>query len=85
MRKSKEVKQIKLEAGLEYKRGNRTEAYKMWQKAIDRKDEIVKSIKAKQSAARIAKEKRAGVLVRKEMPSEAAFERVAVRNRIVSD
>ncbi len=30
MRKSKDIKRKRMEAGQEYKRGNRKEAYKMW-------------------------------------------------------
>lgn len=33
MRKSKEIKRKRELAGIEYKKGNRTEAYKMWTEA----------------------------------------------------
>jgi len=33
MRKSKNIKQRKLEAAQEYKKGNRKEAYRLWEKA----------------------------------------------------
>ena len=33
MRKTKEVKRMRREAGQEYKKGKRTEAYKMWAEA----------------------------------------------------
>lgn len=33
MRKTKEIKRKKELAGIEYKRGNRKEAYKIWQEA----------------------------------------------------
>jgi len=33
MRKSKDIKRKRIEAGQAYKRGNRKEAYKMWEEA----------------------------------------------------
>ena len=40
MRKSKEIKRKRLEAGFEYKRGKRTEAYEMWREAKKELDEL---------------------------------------------
>lgn len=40
MRKSKEIKGKRVLAGLEYKRGNRNEAYKMWAEAKTEMDEL---------------------------------------------
>jgi hypothetical protein len=40
MRKSKEIKGKRVLAGLEYKRGNRKEAYKMWAEANTEMDEL---------------------------------------------
>ncbi len=40
MRKSKEIKGKRVLAGLEYKRGNSTEAYKMWAEAKKEMDEL---------------------------------------------
>ena len=40
MRKSKEIKRKRVNAGLEYKRGNHAEAYKMWQEAKKELDEL---------------------------------------------
>jgi predicted TIM-barrel fold metal-dependent hydrolase len=33
MRKSKTIKQLKMKAAHEYKKGNKKEAYKLWEKA----------------------------------------------------
>jgi hypothetical protein len=33
MRKSKEIKRKRIQAGLDFKRGNRAEAYKVWAEA----------------------------------------------------
>jgi hypothetical protein len=33
MRKSKNIKQLKVKAANEYRKGNRKEAYKLWEKA----------------------------------------------------
>lgn len=40
MRKSKEIKRKKREAGLEYRKGNRADAYKMWREAKKEMDEL---------------------------------------------
>lgn len=40
MRKTKEIKRKRREASLEYRRGNRTEAYKMWKDAKKELDEL---------------------------------------------
>ncbi len=40
MRKSKEIKGKRVLAGLAYKRGDRTEAYKMWEEAKKEMDEL---------------------------------------------
>lgn len=43
MRKSKEVKEMKREAGFKYKQGKRKEAYALWRAAEERKVEITKA------------------------------------------
>ncbi len=40
MRKTKEIKRKKIDAGIEYKKGNRKEAYKMWSEAKKEMDEL---------------------------------------------
>ncbi len=40
MRKTKEIKRKKINAGLEYKKGNRKDAYKMWAEAKKEIDEL---------------------------------------------
>lgn len=40
MRKSKEIKRKRLQAGVEYKRGNRKDAYKMWGETKKELDEL---------------------------------------------
>ena len=40
MRKSKDIKIKRKEAGLEYKKGNRKDAYKMWAEAKKEMDEL---------------------------------------------
>lgn len=40
MRKSKDIKRKKKEAGIEYKKGNRKDAYKMWAEAKKELDEL---------------------------------------------
>lgn len=40
MRKSKEIKRMRIDAGLEYKRGNRPEAYEAWVEAKKQMDEL---------------------------------------------
>ncbi len=40
MRKSKDVKRKRKLAGIEYKKGNRAEAYKMWSEAKTELDEL---------------------------------------------
>lgn len=40
MRKTKDIKRKKQEAGAEYKKGNRKEAYKMWAEAKKELDEL---------------------------------------------
>jgi len=40
MRKGKEIKRKRMEAGVEYKRGNRKDAYKMWGDAKKELDEL---------------------------------------------
>lgn len=40
MRKSKDVKRKRKLAGIEYKKGNRTEAYKMWSEAKKELEEL---------------------------------------------
>ena len=48
MRKSKEVKAMKREAGLTYKQGKRKEAYEQWRQAVERKAEIATLPKGRQ-------------------------------------
>lgn len=43
MRKSKEVKAMKREAGFKYKQGKEKEAYTLWKEAEERKAEIAKA------------------------------------------
>ncbi len=40
MRKSKEIKRTRELAGIEYKKGNRAEGYKMWAEAKKELDEL---------------------------------------------
>ncbi|MFQ5502598.1 MAG: hypothetical protein ACE5EQ_09920 [Phycisphaerae bacterium] len=40
MRKSKDIKIKRKQAGLEYKKGNRKDAYKMWAEAKKEMDEL---------------------------------------------
>ncbi len=40
MRKTKEIKGKRREAGIEYRKGNRTEAYKMWGEAQKELEEL---------------------------------------------
>lgn len=40
MRKTKEIKRKRANAGLEYKKGNRSEAYKMWAEAKKELDDL---------------------------------------------
>ena len=40
MRKSKDIKRKRKNAGKEYKKGNRSEAYKMWGEAKKEMDEL---------------------------------------------
>lgn len=40
MRKSKEIKRMRAEAGVEYKRGKRAEGYKLWAEAKKELDEL---------------------------------------------
>ena len=40
MRKTKDIKRKKREAGIEYKKGNRKDAYKMWAEAKKELDEL---------------------------------------------
>ena len=40
MRKSKDIKQKRKQAGLEYKKGNRKDAYKLWGDAKKEMDEL---------------------------------------------
>ena len=40
MRKTKDIKRKKINAGIEYKKGNRKEAYKMWTEAKKEMDEL---------------------------------------------
>lgn len=46
MRKSKDIKRKRKEAGIEYHRGNRQNAYKMWAEAKKERDELRASAKA---------------------------------------
>ncbi len=48
MRKSKEVKAMKREAGFKYKAGKRKEAYEQWREAEERKAEIATLPKGRQ-------------------------------------
>jgi hypothetical protein len=40
MRKSKEIKRKRAHAGLEYKKGNKSDAYKMWAEAKKELDDL---------------------------------------------
>ena len=40
MRKTKDIKRKKINAGIEYKKGNRKDAYKMWAEAKKEMDEL---------------------------------------------
>ena len=40
MRKTKDIKRKKINAGIEYKKGNRKDAYKMWGEAKKEMDEL---------------------------------------------
>ncbi len=40
MRKTKDIKRKRLNAGAEYKKGNRKDAYKMWDEAKKEMDEL---------------------------------------------
>ncbi len=40
MRKSKDIKRKKIEAGIEFRRGNKKDAYKMWTEAKNELDEL---------------------------------------------
>lgn len=40
MRKSKDIKRKKMEAGVEFRRGNKKDAYKMWAEAKTEMDEL---------------------------------------------
>ena len=40
MRKSKEIKRKRAQAGIEYKKGNRPDAYKMWAESKKELDEL---------------------------------------------
>ncbi|MCG8406507.1 MAG: hypothetical protein MI923_15020 [Phycisphaerales bacterium] len=40
MRKTKDIKRKKKEAGIEYKKGNRKDAYKLWGEAKKELDEL---------------------------------------------
>jgi len=40
MRKTKEIKRKRLSAGAEYRKGNRKDAYKMWDEAKKEMDEL---------------------------------------------
>ncbi len=51
MRKTKEIKRKREVAGLEYKRGNRDEAYKMWKEAKTELDQLKGRNKPAEAAA----------------------------------
>ena len=40
VRKTKDIKRKKINAGIEYKKGNRKDAYKMWNEAKKEMDEL---------------------------------------------
>jgi len=40
MRKTKDIKRKRINAGIEYKKGNRKDAYKMWAEAKKEMDEL---------------------------------------------
>ena len=42
MRKSKDIKRKRKQAGIEFKRGNRTEAYKIWSEAAKERQALQK-------------------------------------------
>ncbi len=46
MRKSKDIKRKRIQAGIEYRRGNRSDAYKMWAEAKKEHDALRASAKA---------------------------------------
>lgn len=60
MRKSKDIKRKKREAGIEYKKGNRKEAYKMWAEAKGELDALRGSKSKKKAPAEGAAESPAG-------------------------
>ena len=51
MRKSKEIKRKRVNAGVEYKRGNRKDAYKMWTEAKKEIEELRRPAPAPQKEA----------------------------------
>ena len=57
MRKSKDIKTKRRTAGIEYKRGNRKEAYKLWTQAKNELDELQGRNKPAESAAEAPAEK----------------------------